>query len=65
MLCDRLGQSFETSGCADDQDIRQSGYRQAALAIADVSKKVCNGVPTAAENLGYLETNISWFGPSL
>ncbi len=38
---------------------------QAALAIADVVKNVCDGAPTAAENLDFLETNISRFGPSV
>lgn len=38
---------------------------EAALAIAETAREVCNGALTAAEKLDYLETNISRFGPSV
>ena len=44
---------------------KQMTVNQAALAIAQRVKEVCNGAPTAAERLDYLETNISRFGPSV
>ena len=38
---------------------------EAAQQIAETARAVIGGAPTAAENLDYLETNISRLGPSV
>ena len=43
----------------------QMNMREAREKIAEMVKSVINGSATAAEKLGYLETNISRFGPSV